>query len=70
MAEWGCPKHGGPEDGHVLTTGRIVRDVYAEEHQDADHDESKCLGRARAQWVYCGSYRNHPITSIYGPTGN
>ncbi|XP_053396026.1 uncharacterized protein LOC128556126 [Mercenaria mercenaria] len=69
MAFYGCPKHGGPADGHVLHTGKINRDYFAEQHQNAAHDEDKCLTRAVAQWRYCGSSRNHPITSIYRPTG-
>jgi hypothetical protein len=68
MAKYGCPKHGGPTDGHVLHTGNIFRDTYAEQHGAAT-DEEKCLSRAIAQWVYCGSSSNHPITSIYRPTG-
>lgn len=68
MAKYGCPKHGGPADGHVLHTGSIVRDHYGEQHGGAT-DEEKCLSRALPQWVYCGSSRNHPITSIYRPTG-
>ncbi|XP_045203138.2 uncharacterized protein LOC123556462 [Mercenaria mercenaria] len=69
MAMYGCPKHGGPADGHILHTGKIYRDIYAEQHQNATHDEEKCLSRAIAQWTYCGSPRNHPVTSIYRPTG-
>lgn len=69
MAEWGCPLHRGPADGHVLTTGHIYRDTYAEQHLNASYNEEKCLSRAIAQWRYCGSNSNHPITSIYRPTG-
>lgn len=69
MAEWGCPKHKGPADGHIVTTGHIFRDTYAEQNVGAAMDEGACLRRAIAQWRYCGSYSNHPITSIFRPTG-
>lgn len=69
MADWGCPLHKGPADGHVVTTGSIYRDVYAEQHDGAAVDQEACLNRAVNQWRYCGSHSNHPITSIYRPTG-
>ncbi|XP_052258950.1 uncharacterized protein LOC127863458 [Dreissena polymorpha] len=68
MSTYGCPNHGGPVDGHALTTGSIYRDSYAES-QGAAHNEETCLRRAQAQWVYCGSFANHPVTSIYRPSG-
>ncbi|XP_052790405.1 uncharacterized protein LOC128224561 [Mya arenaria] len=69
MAMYGCPQHGGPADGHAVATGKIYRDGYAEQHQGAATDEGACLSRSIAQWRYCGSYANHPITSIFRPTG-
>ncbi|KAH3692090.1 hypothetical protein DPMN_193901 [Dreissena polymorpha] len=68
MSRYGCPNHGGPADGHLLTTGIIYRDTYAESHGGANSEES-CLSRAHGTWTYCGSFANHPVTSIYRPTG-
>ena len=68
MAEWGCPDHKGPADGHILTSGILFRDSYAEQHGGHDIEE-QCLKRALAQWRWCGSHVNHPVTSIYRPTG-
>ena len=68
MARYGCPKHGGPSNGHV-TNGKIFRDVYAEQHSNGTYDQAKCLARASAQWIWCGSHPNHPVTSLFRPTG-
>ncbi|XP_025093026.1 uncharacterized protein LOC112563338 [Pomacea canaliculata] len=46
------------------------RDTWAEQHQNASHDEAACLARAAAQWTFCGSHADRPITSIYRPTGH
>lgn len=70
MALYGCPKHGGPSDGHQLTTDKLYRDIWAEQHQNASHKEEKCLSRAHAQRAFCGSSMNHPVTAIYRPSGN
>lgn len=56
-----CPKHYAPPGLH--------HDVYAEQAQNASTDVEGCLSRARAQWAYCGSYRQYPVTSIFLPTG-
>jgi len=69
MAIYGCPRHGGPADGHADLHGKIYRDTYAEQHNGAAHDEEACLGRALPQWRSCGSFTNRPVTSIYRPTG-
>ena len=68
MAMYGCSKHTGPADGHVVS-GFIYRDTWAEQHVNGAPDEAKCLARAVAQWRYCGSHPNHPVTYIYRPTG-
>lgn len=68
MARYGCPLHGGPEDGHVNTTVHVFRDGYAENH-GAKFDEQNCISRAAGTWRYCGSSINHPVTYIYRPTG-
>ena len=62
IAQYGCPNHGGPADGSAQTNGSVHRDGN-------DHSEEQCLNRALQIWRYCGSYRNHPFTAVYGPTG-
>ena len=62
FAQYGCPSHGSHNVG-------FYRDVWAEQHQNAAHDESSCLSRAHAQWLYCGGSSSSPIVSIYKPTG-
>ncbi|XP_060064703.1 uncharacterized protein LOC132545051 [Ylistrum balloti] len=62
FAQFGCPKY------HNYHVG-FVRDKWAEQHQNAAHDEHKCLSRALAEWKYCGSDPTYPYTSIYLPTG-
>ncbi|XP_052790467.1 uncharacterized protein LOC128224591 [Mya arenaria] len=69
MALYDCPKYGGPADGHAIATGRVFRDVYAEQHLGAATDEEACLRRSIAEWRYFGSSANHPVTSIFRPTG-
>ncbi|XP_053375482.1 uncharacterized protein LOC128547282 [Mercenaria mercenaria] len=65
MAWYGCPKHGGPADGHVNTTyGRYVRDG-----SPRATNEAGCLSRAKDFWRYCGSSPYYPVTAIYLPTG-
>ncbi|XP_060569894.1 uncharacterized protein LOC132728288 [Ruditapes philippinarum] len=65
-AWYGCPKHGGPADGHVnLTHGRYFHDNY----KPAQTSEKICLERAVQIWRYCGSSTNYPITTVYLPTG-
>ncbi|PVD31350.1 hypothetical protein C0Q70_06762 [Pomacea canaliculata] len=46
------------------------RDTWAEQHQNASHNEAACLARAAAQWASCSSHADRPITSIYRPTGH
>ena len=60
FADWGC---------RTAHAGYIHRDTWAEEHVNASNDEAVCLARAASEWVYCGSPKDRPITSIYGPTG-
>lgn len=67
-AWYGCPKHGGPADGHIVP-GKFSRDSWAEQHYNASHNEEACLKRALSTWEYCGSNKNHPVTSVYRPTG-
>jgi len=62
FAQYPCPKHGNNHMG-------LIRDKWAEQHQNAAHSEQKCLSRAINQWVYCGSDQSSPVTSIYRPTG-
>ncbi|OWF40931.1 hypothetical protein KP79_PYT15959 [Mizuhopecten yessoensis] len=62
FAQYGCPKHGSYHVG-------FIRDKWAEQHQNAAHDENACLSRALAEWRYCGSDETFPYTSIYLPTG-
>lgn len=62
FAQYGCPKY------HNYHVG-FVRDTWAEQHQNAGHNEKVCLSRAVAEWRYCGSDTLYPITSIYLPTG-
>ena len=65
-ALYGCPKHGGPADGHINTThGRYFLDNY----KPAQHDEKICMLRALQLWRYCGSSHNYPVTTIYLQTG-
>lgn len=67
-AMYGCPRHGGPADGHVIP-GKITRDYAAKRRQNGSHDEEGCLAHALQLWNYCGSNVNHPVTSIFRPTG-
>ncbi|KAL4218343.1 hypothetical protein ACF0H5_023080 [Mactra antiquata] len=69
IAEYGCPNHGGPADGHAITTGKIYRDETAEKQYNASTNETNCLSQALTRWKYCGSSPNHPVTMIYRPTG-
>ncbi|KAL4218344.1 hypothetical protein ACF0H5_023081 [Mactra antiquata] len=69
IAEYGCPQHGGPADGHAITAGKIYRDVTAEQQYNASTNETNCLSQALTRWKYCGSSPNHPVTMIYRPTG-
>ncbi|XP_033748256.1 uncharacterized protein LOC117333194 isoform X2 [Pecten maximus] len=62
FAQYGCPKHNTYHVG-------FIRDTWAEQHQNAGHDEKACLSRAVAEWRYCGSDSTYPLTSIYLPTG-
>lgn len=65
-AMYGCPKHGGPVDGHAnMTFGKYQRDYNGER----SHDEEGCLAHAVNIWRYCGSSPNYPITNVYLPTG-
>ena len=61
VARYGCPIHGGPEDGHAITTGRVYRDVGAENRGGAD-DEEICLSSAAGPWLFFTtvSYTNSP----------
>lgn len=68
-ASYGCPKHGGPADGHALANGKLERAVWVEQHVDGARNETQCLTFALRQWRYCGSSPNHPFTFIYRPTG-
>lgn len=64
IATYGCPKHGGPADGHLNTTSGRYQ-VVGQAHPGEDY----CLIRARDFWYYCGASPNYPVTSVYLPTG-
>lgn len=65
FADFGCPDH----NHHLPKTGNIYHDYYAERAQNASHVQQNCLLRPLAQYRYCGSHENYPITSIFLPTG-
>ncbi|XP_053375483.1 uncharacterized protein LOC128547283 [Mercenaria mercenaria] len=66
VAAWyGCPKHGGPADGHLNTTnGR-----YFHDGSQRTPGQEGCLRRSLDIWRWCGASSNYPVTSIYLPTG-
>ncbi|KAL4223743.1 hypothetical protein ACF0H5_017209 [Mactra antiquata] len=71
IARYGCPKHGGPSDGqkYDYNNGTMFPDYYAINALNVNKNETACLQRAYANWAFCGSHRNHPVTAIYTPTG-
>ncbi|KAH3748281.1 hypothetical protein DPMN_182719 [Dreissena polymorpha] len=60
ISMYGCPNHGGPVDGHALTTESIYRDSYAE-RQGAAHNEGTCLRKG----AYLMHQGNVSITVIH-----
>ena len=68
VSTYGCPKHSGPADGHVVP-GVLYRDGFAEKTRNASHDQEQCLARAHDIWTYCGSNPNHTVTMVFMPNG-